>query len=107
MRIRNVFGKNKDSETPGSITKDSTFTSSESYEGKELKQSRLERVFEEIMAESFLISAKDTNPKILENNGGTPLVVQWLKLHLPIYGLAGSIPQKLRSHTPRAQTTKT
>jgi hypothetical protein len=58
------------------------------------------------MPESFLISAKDTNPKILENKGGTPSVVQWLKLHLPVYGVAGSIPQKLRSHMPHAQTTK-
>ena len=51
---------------PWEYKKDSIFVSSESQEGKEKKESRVKRVSEEIMAESFPNLAKDTNLKIQE-----------------------------------------
>ena len=40
-------------------------------------------------------------------NGGTSLVVQWLRLRLPIQGVqVRSLVGNLRSHMPRSQKTK-
>ena len=41
------------------------------------------------------------NPLILKNRRGTPLVVQWLRIRLPMQGAqVGSLVRELQSHMP-------
>ena len=44
----------------------------------------------------------------LKKELGTSLVVQWIRLHLPMQGVrVQSLVGELRSHVPRGQKTKT
>ena len=53
----------------------------------------------------------DKNPKITVTSykaQGTSLVVQWLRLHLPVQGVqVQSLVMELGSHLPHGQKTKT